>query len=105
MAAEGQTPAEVILSHVRDGSYFELPGADGLASHYSLPEPGSWVLFGLDITPTRHAVIMWIAAALVMLVGWLASRGRGNVLKGRLQTGFEMLFLFIRDEMARANIH
>lgn len=105
MAAEGQTPAEVILGHVRDGSEWELPGSHGLASHYSLPEPGSWVLFGLDVTPTRHTVMLWIAAALVMLVGWLATRSRGNVPRGRLQTGFEMLFLFIRDEMARANIH
>lgn len=98
------SPAEVILAHVKDGREFEFPGVDGLLTHYALPPEGSWMLFGMDLTPTRHTVMLWVGAAVLALIAWLATRGRQGVPKGRLQTGFEMLFLFVRDEMARANI-
>lgn len=98
-------PSAYIMHHVQDGHTLELPGPHGIATEYDLAQIfGHWELFGIDFTPTKSVVMMWVAAVL-LLVGMLWSmRGRGTVPKGKLQNTVEMLFLFIRDEIAEKNI-
>ncbi|MFM2153933.1 MAG: hypothetical protein RL199_2368 [Pseudomonadota bacterium] len=104
-AAHGHDPAQYILHHVADGDLLELPGKDGFATDISLKHLfGEWHVGGLDLTPTKLTVMLWIAAAAVCLALWAATKKRGAVPKGRGQTVVETLFLFVRDEIAEKSI-
>jgi len=85
-----------ILHHVQDSSTLELPF--GFEIH--LPQIH---LFGLDLSITRHLVMVWIASALLLLVFTLPFRRRREVPSGAANM-LEMLVLFVRDELAIKNI-
>jgi F-type H+-transporting ATPase subunit a len=57
----------------------------------------------LDMTPTKHLVMMW-AASLLMVVLLVASVRRRGVVPRGLYNFFEMLVQFVRNEIARKNI-
>ena len=65
---------------------------------------GHWEVMGVDVTPTKLTVMLWIAAAFVMLGLWWTTRNRKAVPQGRGQTFVETLFLFVRDEIAEKAI-
>lgn len=109
--AEHEAPdtAAYILHHVQDGHEWEVPGPAGLADHIDLRHIfGDWTVnlggYALDLTPTKSTVMLWISALLV--VGGLlwSMRKREGVPRGRLQNIVEMLFLFVRDEIAIKSI-
>lgn len=103
-AAGGQDTAGYIMHHVMDGHSLEVPGP-GFTKEIHLDQVfGHWAIGGLDITPTKLTIMMWIAA--VLLIGGLlwSMRGRGQVPRGRLQNLVEIFFLFVRDEIAVKNI-
>ena len=101
----GHDPAAYILHHVADGYTLEVPGKHGMATDIDLKQVfGHWELFGVDVTPTKLTVMLWIAAALVMLGLWWTTRNRKAVPQGRGQTVVETLFLFVRDEIAHKAI-
>jgi F-type H+-transporting ATPase subunit a len=56
-------------------------------------------LFGLDLSITRHVVMMWVAAVLLLLIFGLAFRRRSLVPTG-LASALEIPVLYIRDEVA-----
>jgi F-type H+-transporting ATPase subunit a len=64
---------------------------------------GPLVFGGLDLTPTKHVVMMWIASALLVLVVLGAVRKRNVVPKG-LYNFVETLVAFVRNEIAIPNI-
>ena len=66
---EEHGPAQYILHHVADGYEVQVPGGPSGFSHdIDLHEVfGHWTLGGVDVTPTKLTVMMWIAAALLML--------------------------------------
>jgi F-type H+-transporting ATPase subunit a len=102
-------PAAYIMHHVRDGYDWEVPGRAGFADHFDLRNVvGNWVVdlgaFQLDLTPTKLTVMVWLSALVLILVLLAGTRKRGAVPKGRLQNMVEMLFLFVRDEIAVKNI-
>lgn len=108
MATPTET-ADYILHHVADGFDMEVPGPTGFAHELKLNELfGDWtVQLGgttIDFTPTKATVMMWIAA--VLLVGGLlvSMRKRESIPRGRFQNVIEMLFLFVRDEIAIKSI-
>lgn len=111
-AAHGASARETdtagyIMHHVQDGFEWELPTSEGLAGHINLADLfGRWVIPGtsIDLTPTKATVLLWLSGIVVTAVLLLSMRNRQSVPKGRLQTTVETLFLFIRDDMARANI-
>lgn len=101
--------AQYILHHVADGYEMELPGPSGFANEINLRDVfGDWTVqlggYSLDLTPTKSTLMLWIAA--VLLVGGLmwSMRKREGVPHGRLQNFVEMLFLFVRDEIAVKSI-
>ena len=57
----------------------------------------------LDMTPTKHVVMMWIASALLLLVVFGSLRKKALVPRG-LYNFIEMLVQFVRNEIAVKNI-
>jgi F-type H+-transporting ATPase subunit a len=104
-----ETLSDVMLHHVSDGYELEYPGVcEGGFSwkcETDLREVfGSALRFGsLDLTPSRHAIMMWLASALLLLAFLLSARKRAMVPKG-LYNFLEMLVQFVRDEIAVKNI-
>ena len=84
----------MILEHILDSHELEVP----FLGHVHLPEIH---LFGLDISITRHVVMMWIASLLIITVAVLAAR---SLRQGRIGHLVEMAVLFVRDEIAVPNI-
>jgi len=110
---------EVMMHHVANGYVLEVPGiCDGFhwnceidlralfGTHVDAAgkASGPMVFAGgkLDMTPSKHVVMMWIAALLLLLVLLLVTPRRGLVPRG-LYNFFELLVQFVRD-IAVANI-
>ena len=112
---------DTILHHILDSKTFEYPHFGGalppgehaelqilpfinkpLASlSHSLSEA---IGFTIDLTITKHVLMMWLALGLLMLIFGLAKRGSGMVPRG-LRNALEALIVYIRDEVARRAIH
>jgi F-type H+-transporting ATPase subunit a len=92
----GEGIAGTILHHVTDGDSLELP----LLGEIHLPR---LFIAGFDLSITRHLVMMWLAAVLLVALFALALRSRGRVPRG-LRNLLEMLVVFVRDELAVKNI-
>lgn len=94
-AAHGHAEAPMdtgaeILHHIVDHEY----------EWGKLPE-----VFGIDISITKHVVMMWIASALLLVLFSIAvRRSKGHVPRGGLRNALEVLVLFVRDEVARKAI-
>jgi F-type H+-transporting ATPase subunit a len=99
----------VMMHHVADGYVIEYPGvchgAFAWNCHVDLREVfGDRLVFGsIDMTPTKHVVMMWIASAILLAVVFGALRRKAIVPKG-LYNFVEMLVQFVRNEIAVANI-
>ncbi|MEE8111935.1 MAG: F0F1 ATP synthase subunit A [Acidobacteriota bacterium] len=87
---------DVILHHVSDSNTLEFPPLGEI----HLPQ---LELFGIDISITKHVVMMWVAALLLIVGLALMGRRRRRVPKG-LSAILEMFVVFIRDEIAVKNI-
>ncbi|MCP4506666.1 MAG: F0F1 ATP synthase subunit A, partial [Fuerstiella sp.] len=81
--------------HVRDFPFFELPGG----MKVELPS-----LFGFQFT--KFMVLQAVAAVLVFLIfrGLSKRIASGDAVKGRFWNFWEMLALFVRDEVVRPTI-
>ena len=93
-AAAENGEKDYIMEHLLDGADLHLPPP---WHHLHLPH---LELFGFDISITRHVVMMWVAALLLILAFTITTRRRGLVPSG-LANMFEAVVLFIRDEIAR----
>ncbi len=111
MAAEGEG-ANFILPHITDSNHLEYPCFEtGWVCSYELPhwDPihiGSLVL---DLSPTKHVVMLWIAALLCIATMLLALRGHRQKTEGGrppkgLANGLEALVLTIRNEVILPNV-
>ncbi len=99
--AEGAfNPGESIMHHIRDSHELEIP----FFPEVRIPLP-EWHVFGVDLSITKHVVMMWIVSAILLLVfGWVGRRvGSGHV-PGRLRSALEVMVVYIRDEVARKAI-
>jgi F-type H+-transporting ATPase subunit a len=104
-----------MMHHVTDGYALEFPwfcGEDGgwrWNCDVDLKEAfGDSMVFHLggvriDMTPTKHLVMMWLATALLVLVVFGAMRRKGLVPRG-LYNFVEMLVQFVRNEIAVRNM-
>src|SRR5687768_3280054 len=109
MSAEGK---DFILPHITDSHHLEYPCLDtGWVCSYELPhwDPihiGSLVI---DISPTKHVVMLWIAALLCIAMMLGALRGHkkktegGRAPKG-LANGLEAIVLYMRNEIILPNV-
>jgi len=111
----------VMMHHVADGYVLEYPGVchGGFAWNCELDlrevfgataDPatgknasGPLVFGALDLTPTKHVVMMWIASILLVLLVLGATRNRSLVPRG-LYNFVETLVAFVRNEIAIPNI-
>jgi len=99
----------MIIAHTADSHVLEFDFRFlGLGLH-EIDLPTGWSLFGIDVSPTKHVVYMAFAALLVFLTMWWG--GRQVVRRhreGKAPSGFggivEALVLFVRDDVAVANI-
>lgn len=89
-----------ILHHIVDGKEIELPLLLGYVHIPQLPP-----VFGIDITPTKHVIFMWIAAFLVLFTFYFVAKNyKRSLIPGRMANFFEVLIIFVRDEIAELTL-
>ena len=95
-ANEKFNAGNMILEHILDSDHLDFHPFG------TIPLPQIHFL-GLDLSVTRHVVMMWVASLVLVIVAVLAARiqKRGA---GRLSHAAEMVVLFVRDELAIPNI-
>lgn len=97
-AAEAASPQVDIIGHILDQKTLELPFVDPhhlLAGEVALP---SIEIFGLDMSITRHVVMMWVASFLLVVLMVKAFRKPDGVPSG-FANFFEAIVIFLRDEV------
>jgi F-type H+-transporting ATPase subunit a len=102
-----------MMHHVTDGYVLEYPGvchgAFAWNCHVDLKQVfGDALVFQVggtrvDMTPSKHLVMMWLATALLMLVV-LVAVGKRNVVPRGLYNFVETLVQFVRNEIAVRNM-
>jgi F-type H+-transporting ATPase subunit a len=109
---EGSGPVDFITPHITDASYLELPYWKApFHTYYELPKwaPVHVGPLTIDLSPTKHVVMMLIAAlvlSLVLITAANASR-RDHAAQGRSK-GFggaiEAVALYLRNEVVLPNV-
>jgi len=103
---------DFITPHITDSHHLEYPCfKPGFACELELPHwaPIHIGNFTLDLSPTKHVVMLWIAAALVLITLLTAARAhkrqtaKGGASKG-FANGIEALVLYIRQEVVLPNV-
>ena len=96
MAKGAEGNDNFVMEHILDSSELHLP----FGIHVHLPH---FELYGIDLSITRHVVMMWVAALFLIVVLALNTRRRGMVPRGFANV-VESVVIFIRDEIAIPNI-
>ena len=103
---------DIITPHITDSHHLEYPCFEpGFACHVELPHwaPIHIGPLTLDISPTKHVVMLFIAATLCLVTLLLAARAHkrqhatGTHSKG-FANGIEALVLYIRQEVVLPNV-
>jgi F-type H+-transporting ATPase subunit a len=108
-AGHEESLSDVMLGHVSDGYVLEYPGYchGGLSAECEtdLKEIfGDSLVFGsIDMTPTKHLIMLWLASLLMFVVVMAAAAKRSLVPRG-LYNFVELLVQFVRVEIAKKNI-
>jgi F-type H+-transporting ATPase subunit a len=58
----------------------------------------------IDLTPTRSAFWMWVAALLLIALFWKSAPEKGRLVPKGMGTLLETLVLFVRDDIARTTM-
>ena len=83
---------DAILHHVHDTNVIDI----WPLGHITLPD--NWYLFGINFSPTKHLLLMWVASILLIAVFSLAFRKTRPVPTG-LANALEAITVFLRDEV------
>ena len=97
-AADAANAQVDIIGHILDQNTLELPFVDPhhlLAGEVPLP---LIEIFGIDMSITRHIVMMWVASFLLVVLMVKAFRKPDGVPSG-LANFFEAIVIFLRDEV------
>ena len=88
-----------ILHHIMDSKELDFQ------PFFTVHIPQFPKLFGIDITPTKHVVFMWLTAILVLIIFSLVARKykKSLVPKG-IANFFELFIIFVKDEIAQPTI-
>jgi F-type H+-transporting ATPase subunit a len=99
-AAGGENIGHWIEHHLHNSGEWHLPGL-----HLHLPQFEPFQLFGMtiDLSITNHVVMLWIAGLILILMFRLTYKPKAAYPKG-FGALLEMLVIFIRDEIAIANM-
>ena len=109
MKAENQ---DIITPHITDSHHLEVPCLkEGFACPVELPhwDPITIGPLTLDLSPTKHVVMLLIAATLCLVTLLLAARAhkRQHLAAGKprgFANGIEALVLYIRQEVVLPNV-
>lgn len=82
---------DYVMHHVQDSHEWHLPGFAIDLPHIEL--------FGLDISITKHVVMMWLAGLIVLFIFSRLAKRESTVPKGSFTNFFEVLVVFVRDDM------
>jgi len=94
-----KTDSGWIMHHIMDSRAIELP----FFGEVHIPQFP--LLFGIDLTPTKHVVFMWLSALLVLLVfATIASKYKKSIVPRGIANFFEVFILFVKDEIAKPTI-
>lgn len=96
--AEAFNVSELINHHITDGNTIEIP-----FTHLSIPL-GQIHVGGVDLSITRHVVMMWIACVVLLLLGVSAARRVKEPVPRGWRSVFEIFIKYVRDEIARKAI-
>lgn len=107
-----QQVVDFITPHITDAHTLDYPCLKtGFVCEYELPHwsPIHIGRFALDISPTRHVVMLWIAATLCVITTLLALRAHNRrTREGKAPSGFgnglEALVLYLRNEVILPNV-
>ena len=103
---------DIITPHITDSHHLEYPCfKPGFACELELPQwaPIHIGPLTLDLSPTKHVVMLWIAAALCLITLLVAARAHkkqhasGGHSKG-FANGMEAFVLYIRQEVVLPNV-
>ena len=103
---------DFITPHITDAHTLDYPCLHtGFVCEYELPRwsPIHIGRLALDISPTRHVVMLWIAALLCIVTTLLALRAHNRrTREGKAPSGFgnglEALVLYLRNEVILPNV-
>jgi len=103
---------DFITPHITDSHTLDYPCLhSGFVCEYELPRwnPIHIGRFALDISPTRHVVMLWIAALLCIITTLLALRAhnrrtREGKAPSGLGNGLEAVVLYLRNEIILPNV-
>ena len=103
---------DFITPHITDAHTLDYPCLhQGFVCEYELPrwDPIHIGRLAIDISPTRHVVMLWVAALLCILTTLLALRAHNRrTSEGRapsgLGNGLEALVLYLRNEVVLPNV-
>jgi len=98
----GDDIGSTILHHITDSKTFDLGFNDASGHPISIPLP-QFEIYGVDMSITKHVVMMWVASIALLAIFGLAFRGRRMVPRG-MGNLLEILVIFVRDEIAVKNI-
>jgi F-type H+-transporting ATPase subunit a len=103
---------DFITPHITDSHTLDYPCFHtGFVCEYELPRwnPIHIGNLALDISPTRHVVMLWVAALLCLLFSLLALRGHNRLTRegkapSGVGNGFEAIILYLRNEIILPNV-
>jgi F-type H+-transporting ATPase subunit a len=119
VAAQGRaTPAQavdIITPHITDAHAIEYPCVSGTYAMLTCEAhlPTGWIVnlggFQLDMSPTKHVVMLLLASTLacIVLIGAAQAHKRHSHAAGHprgFAAGIEAMVLYIRDEVALKNL-
>ncbi len=108
-----QAKVDIITPHITDANALDLPcWKTGWVCEYELPrwDPIHIGRMALDISPTKHVVMLWVAAFISLTLMLIATRAHhkaaadGRPAKGGLANGLEAMVLYIRQEVIIPNV-
>src|SRR6476469_930886 len=105
--------ADFITPHITDSRALDLPCfKSGWVCEHELPrwDPIHIGRMAIDISPTKHVVMLWVAAFISLTLMLIATRAHhkatasGAPAKGGLANGLEAMVLYIRQEVILPNV-
>jgi len=91
-------PGQSIIGHILDSDRLEIVHGVG----FDLPQLPT--VAGADLSITKHVAMLWIAGLVVAFLAWRAMRRIKDPVPSGLRNAFEVIIVFIRDEVARKSI-
>lgn len=111
--SQAEAKVDIITPHITDASHMECPASwriwEARECHLPHWEPIHIAGLTLDLSPTKHVIMLWIAAILTFVTLFFAGRGnRRYQAAGRAPKGFpnaiEAVTLYMRNEVILPNV-